>query len=958
MTRSGFSQLEETQGLTFSWLRGRWRLVNSFGLVQLTFSSHVENVIGTAYDDILVGNALDNRLEGGPGDDTYLFKESLDLGTVRVFERVGEGNDTLDFTGFGSGITLDLSNPHLQPVSASLLLLSLEGSAVDGVEAEIENVRGSEYADFIVGNALSNTLVANRATTGVDTLAGGAGDDQYVLFAGQATLPENVTILEQPDEGVDLLDFSAAPAAVTANLAITAEQNLTIDNINKLRLSRGDTLENVLGSLYADTLTGNELDNVLQSGGVGTDVDNLTGAAGDDTYVLINGAGSVQITEAADEGNDTLDFSGFDTAVIIDLAMTSQTLASGGLQLTLGDPLEIENVIGSRHSDTIFGNDLDNMLRSGGATSINETLAGRGGDDRYVLVDSDAGAVTITEQVDQGSDTVDFSEFGVGVTANLGITTLQLLRAGGVTLTLTDASGIEDVVGSPHDDVLTGNALDNVFYGGTGADTLAGAAGADRNDEVDPVDTFDGGPGLDTPEIADDRNTQAVGADPVTFVTTGNWQPDATLGYSGRAIYHAPSTLDETAQWLFAGLESAWYEVLVTWPDGAVPAGMTASTTAAFELYDGMSTLGTVLVNQTVAPTGELYENTAWHSLGKVPIDSGSLKVKLPAAADGVVIADAVRIIRIEAAPIARRPIVDPIPPQTVAVGDTLIVQVNAHNAALPKRGLLYTIISQPGGMTSRDGGVPGDFEWNPSTAGFGPGVYSVTVEVKDEDSTNPLWPAPLRTLETFTVTVTDQNVAPTTTGTPPTYEMPAPSAGVPSQLEIPLAGEFSDADELEYSILNQSNPGHFVAHLADTSADAEPPNWQLIVEWPTLRRGEDVITVRATDSYGAYTDQDFIIQANFLAFPEIQVELFEGTAPSEDLVATNPVIRATVNLDGIDFKPFLAPFLDTAVAPFSFEADLNVEFVWTDASGAQLQSTSVWNISTPLLPSTSGASE
>ncbi|MFV4725678.1 hypothetical protein ACNJUL_21275, partial [Mycobacterium tuberculosis] len=81
-------------------------------------------------------------------------------------------------------------------------------------------------------------------------------------------------------------------------------------------------------------------------------------------------------------------------------------------------------------------------------------------------------------------DTADYSASGAAVNVNLLTGTGSGGDAEGDLL-----SGIERVVGSNFDDVLTGSSAADALLGGAGDDTLQGGAGAD---------TLDGGAGTDT----------------------------------------------------------------------------------------------------------------------------------------------------------------------------------------------------------------------------------------------------------------------------------------------------------------------------------------------------------------------------------------------------------------------------------------------------------------------------
>ncbi|HET7875522.1 MAG TPA: calcium-binding protein, partial [Methylomirabilota bacterium] len=119
------------------------------------------------------------------------------------------------------------------------------------------------------GNALNNILRGNSAA---NVLAGGPGNDTYVVGAGD-------TVVENPGEGVDTVQSS-----VSWTLAA---------NVESLTLT-GTAAINGTGNALNNSLTGNTAANVLD-GGPGNDT--LIGGRGNDTYVFNAGWGQDTISE-------------------------------------------------------------------------------------------------------------------------------------------------------------------------------------------------------------------------------------------------------------------------------------------------------------------------------------------------------------------------------------------------------------------------------------------------------------------------------------------------------------------------------------------------------------------------------------------------------------------------------------------------------------------------------------
>jgi Ca2+-binding RTX toxin-like protein len=559
---------------------------------------NIEDVSGSRYADTLTGNAGDNNLNGQDGNDTLSGdagndwldggsgNDSLVGGTGYDNLTGGAGNDTLD----GGADGFDRVNYYNDygptgPTGKGVVVNLATGIATDNWGntdklVNIEDVSGSRYADSITGNAGDNNLNGDdgndtiAGNDGNDWLDGGGGNDSLVGGLGMDQLSGgsgNDTI--DGGDGRDRVtyfnEFGSYPSlgkGVVVNLA-TGIATDNWGNTDKLV-----NIEDVSGSRYADTLTGNDADNSLYaddgndtlSGGGGNDW--LDGGAGADS--LMGGAGSDQLSGGA--GADTLDGGdGRDTAnysndyglplptgkgVIVNLATGVATDNWGNTDKLVA----IEDVSASRYADSITGNALDNNLFG---QDGNDTLSGGDGND---WLDGGNGADSLmggngTDNMSggAGNDTIDggagrdyvtyFSDYG-GVTPTgkgvvVNLTTGIATDNWGNTDKLI---GIEDVSGSRYADTLTGNASDNSLYGddgndtlsggdgsdwldaGAGADSLLGGAGTDQLSGGAGNDTIDGGDGRDRVYYAFDYGNvtptgKGVVVDLATGVATDNW---------------------------------------------------------------------------------------------------------------------------------------------------------------------------------------------------------------------------------------------------------------------------------------------------------------------------------------------------------------------------------------------------------------------------------------------------
>jgi len=294
-----------------------------------------------------------------------------------------------------------------------------------------------------------------------DNVADGlAGDDVLSAFAGNDTLlggSGNDTL----DGGVGDDQLDGGDGADTASYAgISRDVAVDLDTGTSSGAAGNDTLvsiENVTGGTGNDQITGDGQDNTLD-GGAGDDV--LDGRSGDD--VLLGGSGS-----------DTADYGSATSGVNADLSGGTATGGAGNDTL-----IGIENVAGSAHDDTLQGDGGANTLDGNAG---NDVLEGGAGDDELIG--------------DEGVDTALYSNATAGVAVNL---TTGVASGGEGSDTL---SGIENVVGSNHNDVLTGSDGANVLTGGGGDDVLVGGQGDD---------VLDGGIGLDTAYYTDATDSVTV----------------------------------------------------------------------------------------------------------------------------------------------------------------------------------------------------------------------------------------------------------------------------------------------------------------------------------------------------------------------------------------------------------------------------------------------------------------
>jgi Ca2+-binding RTX toxin-like protein len=178
-----------------------------------------------------------------------------------------------------SGLAIDpvFSADQLVLTTRVITLEGTTGSDVLTGTAGDDVIVGHGGGDIINGGAGNDLIIAGDGT---NTLIGGAGDDHII-----------------GGHGTDTVDYSADPGPVHVDLS----QGTATDGFGG-----HDTLisiENVIGTAFADTIIGNQKDNVIVGNG-GADI--LTGGGGANTFVLRGLADSgVTITDFV-SGTDTI----------------------------------------------------------------------------------------------------------------------------------------------------------------------------------------------------------------------------------------------------------------------------------------------------------------------------------------------------------------------------------------------------------------------------------------------------------------------------------------------------------------------------------------------------------------------------------------------------------------------------------------------------------------------------
>jgi Ca2+-binding RTX toxin-like protein len=381
-----------------------------------------DTIYGRGGHDTIFGLGGGDRIYGGDGDDTIFGNGGND----HIFG--GSGADDIDG---GNGDDMSDYTNSTQGVSVSLLSGTGLGGAAEGdTLTGIEIVIGSSFGDFLAGDDGDNALFGNG---GDDLLMGGGGADTLWGESGSDMLKGGggADFLGGGD-GVDTAAYVESSAGVFVSLidddAYGGEA--TGDNF--------DSIENLIGSIHADSLWGTNSSNML-NGWNGNDT--LKGYGGADSLYGDDGADSLYGMDGIDTlhgdgGNDMLDGgAGGDTMIggvgndtyIVDAGgdvvsevvgqgfdqvrtSVSYTLAPGSevevLETTDPDAATAIDLVGNAFNNTITGNNGANVIAGGLGI---DTLRGNGGADAFLW--SSIGEVGSDDVVDYSSAEGDVLHF-------------------------------------------------------------------------------------------------------------------------------------------------------------------------------------------------------------------------------------------------------------------------------------------------------------------------------------------------------------------------------------------------------------------------------------------------------------------------------------------------------------------------------------------------------------------
>jgi len=472
-------------------------LLAAGGLLDLTATSQVTAADGNIDlfgDDITVNGGI----SASAGAIAFTLNDLGPTlgGTISINEMPGAGGGVTYQGGNGTFDKLTFAG-IAGPVSLSIGSLSslelLEGSSSNG-----DQINGPSAGAVFSFSGADEFTVSSTAVSGFENVVGGAGNDTFT-FNPLSSLSGTL----DGGGGSNELDYASFGAAISVNYqnnSATAITNVAANGFSNITKFAGNGLNAAFIGLTADTnytITG-ENDFTFASVTV-TDFGNLTGGAADDTFSFTSLGSLGGILNGAGGKANRLDYSLYDTGVIVDLGGGAATAIGNGIA-------NLQVFAGSGNIDTITGPGSASTYDLTGPDSVTvgtftvngfENLIGGPAADRFIF---HPGA-SISGTLDGGlsstpvSDTLDYSLYGSTVAINLGslprstapgiaggFTGInQFVGSAGTTDTFTGPSaGTSYAITAPNSfgsSLFQASGFEN-FSGGAGADTFVMGAGA------------------------------------------------------------------------------------------------------------------------------------------------------------------------------------------------------------------------------------------------------------------------------------------------------------------------------------------------------------------------------------------------------------------------------------------------------------------------------------------------
>lgn len=192
----------------------------------------IECIRGSSFDDVLIGNAGDNKFRGRGGSDT------LDGGA---------GGDLVEYSDMVAGVIVNLSGAAIRVGSTTVAA----GTAKDGTGAtdtltSIESVRGTRLADTLAGDGANNWFDPLK---GNDIVNGGGGTDTVKINAARGAVSfsrqsDGSVVVASADgtdrlTGIEKIQFATGSAVSLDSLLSSATAMMAAPEAGSMTLTGG-----------------------------------------------------------------------------------------------------------------------------------------------------------------------------------------------------------------------------------------------------------------------------------------------------------------------------------------------------------------------------------------------------------------------------------------------------------------------------------------------------------------------------------------------------------------------------------------------------------------------------------------------------------------------------------------------------------------------------------------------
>ncbi|NBT42609.1 MAG: hypothetical protein EBT20_19500, partial [Alphaproteobacteria bacterium] len=500
-----------------------------------------------AGDDVItVDGSGTKTIDGGAGTDGLVINYT-GINSLGSFTSTIDGDYTVLTDGLGNSVSYKNiealtvgSYAYTNDTAAKSFYSSAEGAVylyqggnLSNSSAPITDLQGSSNDLQIIGSGAADTVSINIARTGPlnaatgnfvislgegdDTLNGavlenndivnlGAGNDLIEVIVDAYDAPQslsniNVNTLDGGD-GIDTLSF--ASSGFTSHSAGAA---LALDT------GGATNFENVIGTYFADTISGDDKSNYLYGYSGSTDADDIIYGQGGNDFLLAN--------NNTDGGTDR-DW--------LTTPSNGENLSEKLNFLTKFDATGDVQLFGGTGDDVLIGAKGEDILDGG---TGRDHLAGGDGVDTFVLRAGDGSTdIAQADLIYDFTDGVDVLGLDNGLQfAALeffevdGNSAIRIIETGEYLAIIQSASfsfdtggsdysfsfdnlGVEDFASTDTNGLtITGTSSDEILIGGAGGDTITTDVGSDAvyahaGDDVITVDgsgtkTIDGGAGTD-----------------------------------------------------------------------------------------------------------------------------------------------------------------------------------------------------------------------------------------------------------------------------------------------------------------------------------------------------------------------------------------------------------------------------------------------------------------------------